>query len=201
MAMGFGLDHFPFRLSLLVVVCVSIMGGFVMADPAKDREECTQQLAGLATCLPYVDGEAKAPTPDCCSGLKQVLKDNKKCLCVIVRDRNDPDLGLQINATLALGLPSVCNAPANVSKCPELLHMDPKSPEAQVFYQLEKNSTGNADAPAQSPTAGGPVSTKSQGMSSGSRTQGYFSGNKGLGSDILIRGVMLWYFMGQHLLI
>lgn len=34
----------------------------------------------------------------------------------------------------------------------ELLHMDPKSPEAQVFYQLEKNSTGNADAPAQSPT-------------------------------------------------
>ena len=88
------------------------------SDPAKDREECTQQLVGLATCLPYVGGNAKAPTPDCCSGLKQVLKTNKKCLCVIIRDRNDPELGLTINVTLALGLPSVCNAPANVSQCP-----------------------------------------------------------------------------------
>lgn len=34
----------------------------------------------------------------------------------------------------------------------ELLHLDPKSPEAQVFYQLEKNSAENASAPAQSPT-------------------------------------------------
>lgn len=88
------------------------------SDAAKDREECTEQLVGLATCLPYVGGTAKAPTPDCCSGLKQVLKTNKKCLCVIIRDRNDPELGLTINVTLALGLPSVCNAPANVSLCP-----------------------------------------------------------------------------------
>lgn len=88
------------------------------SDAAKDREECTEQLVGLATCLPYVGGNAKAPTPDCCSGLKQVLKTNKKCLCVIIRDRNDPELGLTINVTLALGLPSVCNAPANVSQCP-----------------------------------------------------------------------------------
>lgn len=90
-----------------------------MAESSKDKEECTEQLAGLATCLPYVGGEAKAPTPDCCSGLKQVLKNNKKCLCVIIKDRNDPDLGgLQINVTHALSLPTVCNAPANVSKCP-----------------------------------------------------------------------------------
>ena len=71
-----------------------------------------------ATCLPYVGGQAKVPTLDFCTGLKQVLKDNKKCLCVIIRDRNDPKLGLQINVTLALGLPSVCHAPANDSQCP-----------------------------------------------------------------------------------
>ena len=101
-----------------LLVLMSVMVSYTMADAAKDREECAQQLVGLATCLPYVGGQAKAPTPDCCSGLKQVLKDNKKCLCVIIRDRNDPELGLQINVTLALGLPSVCNAPANVSQCP-----------------------------------------------------------------------------------
>ncbi|XP_061998795.1 non-specific lipid transfer protein GPI-anchored 14-like isoform X4 [Rosa rugosa] len=82
-------------------------------------DECAQQLAGMATCLPYVGGEAMAPTPDCCSGLKQVLNKNKTCLCVIIQDRNDPDLGLQINVTLALGLPSVCHAAANISKCPD----------------------------------------------------------------------------------
>ncbi|KAM1007120.1 hypothetical protein PS2_003731 [Malus domestica] len=41
------------------------------------------------------------------------------------------------DVTPVLGLPHVCKAPANISKCPESLHLDPKSPEAQVFYQLE----------------------------------------------------------------
>ncbi|XP_070667163.1 non-specific lipid transfer protein GPI-anchored 13-like isoform X1 [Malus domestica] len=57
-----------------------------------------------------------------------------------------------MNVTLALGLPAVCKAPANVSKCPELLHLDPKSPEAQAFYQLEGNSTKTASSLAPSTT-------------------------------------------------
>ena len=60
------------------------MVSYTMADAAKDREECAQKLVGLATYLPYVGGQAMVPTPDCCTGLKQVLKDNKKCLCVII---------------------------------------------------------------------------------------------------------------------
>jgi hypothetical protein len=119
------------------------------ADSAKDGgevDECAQQLAGMATCLPYVGGEAKAPTPDCCSGLKQVLNKNKKCLCVIIQDRNDPDLGLQINVTLALGLPSVCNAPANVSKCPgmyiyALYHICKCMPSRPVVSSIYINQT------------------------------------------------------------
>jgi hypothetical protein len=115
--MAIALHPTAVRLPILLFL-ISVMVSYTMEDAAKDREECTQQLVGLATCLPYVGGQAKAPTPDCCTGLKQVLNNNKKCLCVIIRDRNDPDLGLQINVTLALGLPSVCHAPANVSQCP-----------------------------------------------------------------------------------
>ncbi|KAK7830243.1 protein yls3 [Quercus suber] len=59
---------------------------------------------------------------------------------------------LQINVTLALGLPSVCNAPANVSQCPALLHLDPNSPEAQVFYQLGRSSNQSDGSPAPSPS-------------------------------------------------
>ncbi|EEF50235.1 lipid binding protein, putative [Ricinus communis] len=128
------------------------MAGFAMADADKDKEECAEQLVGLATCLPYVGGNAKSPTPDCCTGLKEVLKNNKKCLCVVIKDRNDPDLGLKINVTLALGLPTVCHATANVSQCPALLHLAPNSPDAQVFYQFTKSSNQSASSPALSPS-------------------------------------------------
>ncbi|KAK2988067.1 hypothetical protein RJ640_002008, partial [Escallonia rubra] len=107
---------------LLAFVLATMLCWFATSDDDKDKEECTEQLVGLATCLPYVGGNAKAPTPDCCSGLKQVLKVKKKCLCVIVKDRNDPDLGLTINVTLALGLPSVCHAPANLFYIWLLIH-------------------------------------------------------------------------------
>ncbi|GMN64129.1 hypothetical protein TIFTF001_033208 [Ficus carica] len=191
MAPTLSLNIFSARSLPFILVLFSVIGiMFAIADPAKDREECQEQLVGLATCLPYVGGQAKAPTPDCCNGLKQVLKNNKKCLCVIIRDRNDPNLGLQINVTLALNLPSVCNAPANVSKCPELLNMDPNSKEAQVFYQLEQNSTQAASVPAPSPTAGGPISAKSKGLSSSSG-----SGRKRVGWKAVVGSVLVFQVM------
>ncbi|KAK7814050.1 protein yls3, partial [Quercus suber] len=77
----------------------------------RQRRVCAA-TSRTATCLPYIGGQAKVPTPDFCTGLKQVLKDNKKCLCVIIRDRNDLELGLQINVTLcfrsAFCLPCPC---------------------------------------------------------------------------------------------
>ncbi|XP_028799736.1 protein YLS3-like [Neltuma alba] len=189
---------FPYTwrlLALLVVVCVG-----AMADSSKEKEECTEQLAGLATCLPYVGGQAKSPTPDCCSGLKQLLKNNKKCLCVIIKDRNDPDIGsLQINITLAMTLPNVCNAPSNVSKCPELLHMDPKSPEAQIFYQLDKGSSksGASPGPAPAPTAaasGG--SGSSQAASAQQKNEAFLNRRSLFGLDALVIGLHVWAFMG-----
>ncbi|KAJ9565400.1 hypothetical protein OSB04_001366 [Centaurea solstitialis] len=119
--MGRGrLTGLRFWFSFLILIVVLVSGVTSGADD-KDKQECTEQLVGLATCLPYVGGNAKSPTPDCCNGLKQVLNTNKKCLCVVIKDRNDPDLGLTINVTLALGLPTVCHAPANVSKCPGIV--------------------------------------------------------------------------------
>ncbi|KAK4416160.1 protein YLS3 [Sesamum alatum] len=137
----------------LFLTSTLVLLALTASDNSKDREECADSLVGLATCLPYVGGTAKTPTPDCCSGLKEVLKTNNKCLCLVIKDRNDPDLGLNINVTLALGLPAVCNAPANISQCPALLKLPPNSPDAQIFYQLGKNSSSTTAA---SPVAGGP---------------------------------------------
>lgn len=149
-------------------ILVLSLAGFARSDFASDRKECANQLVGLAPCLPYSQGEAKAPTADCCSGLKQVISKSKKCLCVLVKDRNEPSLGFKINATLALSLPASCSSPTNISECIgmlmvmmtsiffikkknwlmfnfvglDLLHLDPNSSEAQVFKQFGSGLEG-----------------------------------------------------------
>lgn len=40
----------------------------------------------MATCLTYVQGSAKAPTPDCCAGQDDVNKKDRKCLCLLIKD-------------------------------------------------------------------------------------------------------------------
>lgn len=108
---------------MVVMPCILVMlllFGFAEGDVDKDREKCADQLVGLATCLPYVSGESRAPPMDCCTGFKQVLKTSLDCICLLIKDRDDPSLGLKINATLALGLPARCNAPTDhtVADCP-----------------------------------------------------------------------------------
>ncbi|KAF5736388.1 protein YLS3-like [Tripterygium wilfordii] len=184
----------PLPVLLVLVLVSSIHVDISMADSSKDREECADQLVGLATCLPYVGGEAKSPTPDCCSGLKQVLKSNKKCLCVVIRDRNVPELGLNINATLALGLPTACHTSANVSKCPELLHLPPNSPEAQVFYQLSNGSNHTNISPAISPTGEGASSSTIPRPES---TGHCYRNGRWFWLDIVVGGVLFLCFMNN----
>ncbi|KAL3516619.1 hypothetical protein ACH5RR_023521 [Cinchona calisaya] len=166
------------KLSLIQLAFLLLMFQLAISDDAQDKQECTNSLIGLATCLPYVEGNAKAPTPDCCTGLKQVLKSSKKCLCLVIKDRNDPDLGLTINLTLALGLPSVCNAPANISQCPALLHLDPNSPDAQVFYQNGHAPSSIAGSPANSPTATVGASSSEGNSAPGSNAQHESDGDR-----------------------
>uniref|UniRef100_A0A2P2QUN7 Bifunctional inhibitor/plant lipid transfer protein/seed storage helical domain-containing protein n=1 Tax=Rhizophora mucronata TaxID=61149 RepID=A0A2P2QUN7_RHIMU len=129
-------------------ILVLMLACLASSDLAQDRAECANQLASLATCLPYVGGQAKAPTLDCCSGLKQVLDKSKKCLCILIKDRDDPNLGLKINATLAATLPSSCHAPANVTECINLLHLSPSSPDAKVFAGFANLTNMSNSSPA-----------------------------------------------------
>lgn len=185
-------------LSIFFVIMSSFFWGVTGSDDAKNKKECTQQLVGLATCLQYVGGKAKYPTPDCCNGLKQLLNTNRKCLCVIVKDGNDPDLALNINVTLALGLPSVCHAPANVSQCPALLHLAPNSPDAQVFYQFghQGSKAANASSPVYSGAIKANTTTGSSGtgISTPQQNDGGQSGKRWLGLEIIIiSGLLLWF--------
>ncbi|XP_022153758.1 protein YLS3-like [Momordica charantia] len=175
-------------LALAVVV---LLVGCVRSNIEQDRAECADQVIGLATCLPYVGGAAKAPTPDCCGGLKLVLQKSKKCLCVLIKDRDDPTLGLKVNLTLALGLPTACHAPADIAECVDLLHLPPNSQEAKDFLG-SKNNTTAATTPSAAAASGN--STKSgenpQGKSDGGMRKQWF------GVEIF-----LWFFTSLLLLI
>ncbi|KAI4345341.1 hypothetical protein L6164_012473 [Bauhinia variegata] len=138
------------RVTSIPLSCILLLflAGFATSDLTKDKAECTNQLLGLAQCLSYVSGQAKAPTIDCCSGLKQVLEKSKKCLCILIKDRNDPNLGLKINATLAIHLPEACHTPANITECIDLLQLKSHSPEAKVFEGFAKATETNSSIPA-----------------------------------------------------
>ncbi|KAI4333219.1 hypothetical protein L6164_018055 [Bauhinia variegata] len=90
-----------------------------------------------------------------------------------------------------------------------LLHLDPKSPEAQVFYQLEKSSSEGGPSPAPSARVGAsPASARSEGTDAGShatstpqKSDAFCNGNRSMGFQVpwciriwLIKGPM----MGTH---
>ncbi|GER41192.1 lipid-transfer protein [Striga asiatica] len=135
----------------LLILGALVLFGVARCDIEKDKERCANQLVGAATCLPYVSGEANAPPMDCCTGFNGIVRDSPECICLLVKDKDDPSLGLKINVTRALGLPVRCHAPTNltVGDCPALLHLPPNSPDAKVFQDIANatNSTAAA-APA-----------------------------------------------------
>ncbi|WCJ32434.1 Bifunctional inhibitor/lipid-transfer protein/seed storage 2S albumin superfamily protein [Euphorbia peplus] len=148
---------------------VLMLAGYGSATFEQDKAECVDKLVGLATCLSYVGGTAKAPTVDCCTGLKQVLTNSKKCLCILIKDRDNPNLGFKVNVTLAASLPSACKAPANLTQCIDLLKLPPSSPDAKVF-------AGFANLTQAIPTKTGNTSSSS---SSGSSAEDKSDGGKG----------------------
>lgn len=100
---------------LLFLLAIS----FPLAQFANDQA-CISPLESLLDCLAYAQGNAQMPSPACCSNMKTVFDNQKKCLCeLIAASAQGQTTGLPpINQTLALKLPVACGLPADPSKCP-----------------------------------------------------------------------------------
>ncbi|KAJ1293135.1 hypothetical protein BS78_01G044800 [Paspalum vaginatum] len=168
-----------------IAVAALMLAAVARADFAADRAECANQLMGLATCLTYVQdtATARAPTPDCCAGLKQVVAASKKCMCVLVKDRDEPALGFKINVTRAMDLPAICNDPATFSDCPKILGMSPDAPEAEIFreYARKHESKNGTTIPA---AATGGAAGKSSTSSAPATTGGAGAGTQPCGCKL-----------------
>ncbi|KAJ3694164.1 hypothetical protein LUZ60_009644 [Juncus effusus] len=126
-------------------------------------QECVNQMQEMATCLPYVSGQAIKPTPECCADTEKARASNPKCLCLLIKESTDPSLGLPINTTLALHMPAMCNSDAKVSNCPSILNLSPNSPDAKIFEDATTNSSSPASSSSNS-------SSSHESSDSGSKT-------------------------------
>ncbi|EMS68280.1 hypothetical protein TRIUR3_25393 [Triticum urartu] len=87
-----------------------------------------------------------------------VLGTSKRCMCILVKDRDEPALGIKVNITRSMNLPSVCNIAATFSDCPKILNMSPDSKETEIFKQYAREHEGK-NAATTSPTAAAATAT------------------------------------------
>ncbi|KAL0387150.1 UNVERIFIED_CONTAM: Non-specific lipid-transfer protein-like protein [Sesamum radiatum] len=93
------------------------MGSAAHSAPAP-AVDCSSLVLNMADCLSFVTAGSttKKPEGTCCSGLKTVLKTDAECLCEGFK--NSAQLGVTLNVTKALTLPSACHVSApSVSNC------------------------------------------------------------------------------------
>ncbi|KAL8540613.1 hypothetical protein ACS0TY_002024 [Phlomoides rotata] len=108
-----GVMSFFFTLFALSVA----VGSAAKSAPAP-AVDCSSLVLNMADCLSFVmaGSTTKKPEGTCCSGLKTVLKSDAECLCEAFR--NSAQLGVTLNVTKAITLPSACHVSApSVSNC------------------------------------------------------------------------------------
>ncbi|KAE8702878.1 Non-specific lipid-transfer protein, putative isoform 2 [Hibiscus syriacus] len=88
----------------LVMVMVTLLWARTMAA----EPDCIDVVITMAPCIDYVTGNSSTPSATCCSQLATVVRSDVRCLCMVLNG-GGPSLGVEINQTLALSLPKLCN--------------------------------------------------------------------------------------------
>ncbi|XP_052194789.1 non-specific lipid transfer protein GPI-anchored 11-like isoform X1 [Diospyros lotus] len=87
-------------------------------DAAAAAADCSSLVMNMVDCLSFVTSGSTVNTPEgtCCSGLKTVLKSDAQCLCDAFK--NSAQLGVTLNVSKALSLPTACHVAApSVNNC------------------------------------------------------------------------------------
>lgn len=101
-------------LVLILFVTIIIIGE---QNEVKAQSGCTSVMLRLSPCLSYVTGKSSTPSTSCCSQLTTVVQSQPRCLCSVMNGGGS-SLGITINQTLALSLPTACSVKTPpVSRC------------------------------------------------------------------------------------
>ncbi|XP_048332337.1 non-specific lipid transfer protein GPI-anchored 11-like [Ziziphus jujuba] len=92
--------------------------------PSKD---CSVVIYDMADCVPYLSDGSKKTKPDhsCCSGFETVIETSADCICEALKKSGQ--MGIQLNLTRAIALPSACGVSASPLKNCHLPNVPPRS--------------------------------------------------------------------------
>ncbi|CAN0898098.1 Non-specific lipid transfer protein GPI-anchored 5 [Linum grandiflorum] len=134
-----------------------VMAAAFHSAAAQSAGGCTSALISLAPCLNYVSGNSTTPSSTCCSQLAGVVSSQPQCLCQLVNGGGST-LGIAINQTRALELPSACSVTTpSVSRCNNGGNAPSDSPGAGA----DGNPPASNDNPGTTPAGGVPPSSPS----------------------------------------
>lgn len=87
---------------------MALILAMVAVGAAAQSSSCTNALISMSPCLNYITGNSSSPSSSCCSQLANVVRSEPQCLCQVLNGGSS-SLGLSINQTRALSVPSACN--------------------------------------------------------------------------------------------
>ncbi|KAJ6931149.1 hypothetical protein NC652_014603 [Populus alba x Populus x berolinensis] len=98
-----------------VVLAISLIA--TLWAGAMAQSSCTSVIISMSPCLNYITGNSSTPSSSCCTQLANVVKSQPQCLCEVVNG-GASSLGINVNQTQALALPSACNVQTpSISRC------------------------------------------------------------------------------------
>ncbi|KAH0464287.1 hypothetical protein IEQ34_007073 [Dendrobium chrysotoxum] len=101
-----------------ILVIFFFMSSLFAVTTAQSSSSCQSALLSLSPCLNFITGKDTTPSSSCCTQLGSVVKSEPQCLCLLLNGDAASGLGISINKTQALELPTVCKVQTpSVSQC------------------------------------------------------------------------------------
>eukprot|EP00253_Pinus_taeda_P018719 PITA_18719 len=102
------MEHVIAIIPILVLLMAGPTNSAQAASSSSLANNCVTQLLGLYPCLDFVtNGKVDSVSPQCCSAIEATVKANVMCLCLLFTN-NSEIVGVSINQTKALLLPTLC---------------------------------------------------------------------------------------------
>ncbi|CAI0553320.1 unnamed protein product [Linum tenue] len=143
-----------FLLSLLISASVANAAHHKAAAAPAPAADCSTVVMSLSDCLTFVENGSTTTKPEgaCCSGLDTVLKTNADCLCQAFK--SSAQMGIPLNVTKALTLPSACKLKTPPMSSCQLSMAPAGAPVAVGGSTALPPSEMTESAPAPSPVGG-----------------------------------------------
>ncbi|GAY40661.1 hypothetical protein CUMW_053680 [Citrus unshiu] len=130
-----------------VLIAVIVAAAFCGGDVAAQSSDCNNVLISMSPCLDYITGNSSRPSSSCCSELSNAVKSQPQCLCEVIKGGGSSasSLGINVNQTQAMALPSACNVQTPpVSRCNAASPNSPSGNGSKTVPSTNRVDSSNA---------------------------------------------------------